>query len=300
MLKTLTTGLSGLAGIQYVGIDGISASCHDAVRRLVQCGDRISVARILTCDQGHAMLLSMEREGLIAVKSGFSSGYRGEGPSTFSAVLQLLRVVGVEIDEFGVSAGLLKRLGASALTAKDVEAIDAASPVLPRRWYDYIDDVRTPQEAAPGLLQQLHPVMPWAIVDADLIDLALAFFDGPDKAILDAFRRLEDKVRSRSGLDEHGSKLFSQAFAGEESALEWKGLDKGEQAGRAQLFTGAIQAFRNPRAHRELHDPSGVPLAEFLMVNQLFILERRSAKRTTAPEMSSANNNSDARLRKKT
>ena len=130
MLNALTTGLSGLAGIQYIGLDGVSASCYDAVRRLVQCGERIESARILTCDQEHALLLSMEREGLIAVKSGFRSGYRGEGPSTFSAVLQLLRVVGVEIDEFKISAGLLKRLGASALTAKDVEAIEIARPVL--------------------------------------------------------------------------------------------------------------------------------------------------------------------------
>ena len=130
--------------------------------------------------------------------------------------------------------------------------------------------------------------MPWAIVDAEIIDVALGFFDAPDKAILDAFRRLEDKVRKRCGLDEHGSKLFSQAFAGDESALEWEGLDKGEQAGRAQLFTGAIQAFRNPRAHREMHDHTGVPLAEFLMVNQLFVLERQAKKRTTAPEASSA------------
>lgn len=271
--------LEALAGIQYIGLDGVSVPCIDAVRRLVQYGDKIEAARILTSGQEHALLVSLEREGLVAVKPGFASGYRGEGPSTFSEVLLLLQVVGAEIEEYEVSDTLIRRVGASALLSEDLTAIDAATPVRPHRWYDYIQDERMPTELASSLLRRIRPVVPWAIVDADVVDLALRFFAAPDKAIMDAFRRLEDKLRRRTGLDEHGNKLFSQAFAGEDSLLEWKGLDRGEQAGRAQLFVGAYLAFRNPRAHRELDHSDTEVLMEFLLVNQLFVLERQAVAR---------------------
>lgn len=274
MLTGLLPSRDGPAGIQYVGLDGVSMSCLSAVANLVQRSDRIERVRILTCDQRHALLITFEQDDLVAVKAGFGSGYMGEGPAAFSEALQLLQVFRAQIDEYKVTAGFFKRLGLSSLTCKDLAALDAAKPIRPMRLWDYILERRLLPTVAPELLNRLSPQMPWAIIDPAIVDLALDFFAAPDKVIMDAFRRLEDTARQFAGLDEYGSKLFSQAFYGDESRLEWAGLERSEQNGRAQLFTGGYQAYRNPRAHRTLGDEVVASLAEFLVVNQLFRLLR--------------------------
>ena len=73
-----------LAGIEYSGLPGISRACKDAVMRLFQYGDRITHARVLTHDNDHCLLLTINSLDLIAVKSGFGSGYSGEGAHAFS------------------------------------------------------------------------------------------------------------------------------------------------------------------------------------------------------------------------
>jgi uncharacterized protein (TIGR02391 family) len=265
--------LADLAGIQYVG-NGYSQSCLNAVRRLLQYREQIEQVWILTHGGSHGLLLHIEREGLIAVKAGFASGYGGEGPRTFADVLELLDAAGVSIDEYEIEAPAMQRLEASALTTNDIEALEAKRPVMPRRWHEYIWVYRQGRRQDPIPLLLFVPVMPWALIDPRLTDLALAFFDNPDDAILKGFRRLEDSVRSRTGLTEHGSKLFAQAFSRDQAPLSWALPDPTEQSGRAQLFAGAFMAFRNPRAHREEQTTDfATPLREFLVLNELFRLE---------------------------
>ena len=65
--------------------------------------------------------------------------------------------------------------------------------------------------------------------------------------------------------------------------LDYDVKDKAEQTGRAQLFSAAFMAYRNPRAHRELdHDYVSLH-TEFLMLNHLFALERQAVHRTAPP-----------------
>jgi hypothetical protein len=45
------------------------------------------------------------------------------------------------------------------------------------------------------------------------------------------------------------------------------------------LFTGAFMAYRNRRAHRELRDDRDGQLREFLLLNQLYVLENESTER---------------------
>jgi hypothetical protein len=79
-----------LAGIEYVGLPGISEECQNAVLRLLQFGDKITHARILSSSGDHCLLLTVHVGDIVAVKSGFASGYLGEGPRTFSYVLEVL------------------------------------------------------------------------------------------------------------------------------------------------------------------------------------------------------------------
>jgi len=62
------------AAVQYMGIPGSSSDCRDAVIRLLQHGDRIVEAKILTHDNDHALLLAVNEGDEIVIKSGFASG----------------------------------------------------------------------------------------------------------------------------------------------------------------------------------------------------------------------------------
>ena len=160
-----------------------------------------------------------------------------------------------DVHEVEVSRAMLDRLDESALTRADIALIGQTRAVRPSRWTDYV--------------------------------VAIYGVEGVDKSVWHSFRRLEDLVRTRTGLSEHGYKLFSQAFTVDKSKLKWALADGGEQAGRAQLFTGAFMAFRNPRAHRKARSHTRDSLAEFLLLNQLFILEREAIERPQEPDATS-------------
>jgi hypothetical protein len=265
-----------LAGIEYMGMSGVTAPCKEAVIRLLQCGELIKRARILSYENEHALLLTTDLGDHIAIKSGFASGYGGEGPSGSSYVLALLFAHDVELDERRVSKDLLARLDHSALTTVDIARLERGRTERPSRWGEYVfkDDWHLDNEAR--LWREFPHVIPFAIVDTRIMDLALKFHERPDECLLTGYRRLEDCVRERTGIEEHGHKLFSQAFVVTPPRLSWKGIDEGERVGRANLFVNVFQAYRNPRAHREPHSGN---LGEFLLLNHLFGLENEAVDR---------------------
>ncbi|MGP5536680.1 TIGR02391 family protein [Psychrobacter glacincola] len=113
-----------------------------------------------------------------------------------------------------------------------------------------------------------------ALLDARLIELALDFDKNPDHAIISGYRKIESIVRERTGLEHESSvKLFAKAFQGDDSILCWKNLDSGECRGRASLFSSVFMAYRNNRAHQEPRRNLGDDIREFMLINQLFILE---------------------------
>jgi hypothetical protein len=263
-----------LAGIEYVGLAGISRECQDGVLRLLQYGTEITRVRILSTSKDHCLLLTVDVGDLVAVKSGFSSGYRGEGPRTFSYVLEVLEGHGVNIDEYIVPQEMIERLDMSSLTSADLKAIDAAKPVRPSRWHDYIFEPYSSKIQGRDLWRNFPLIIPFAIIDSRITDLAISFWEGPDERLLTGYRRLEDIFRERTSIDEHGTKLLSQALAPNGGKLTWKDIGDSERAGRMQLFTGAYQAYRNRRAHRESKERAENALIEFLLLNHLYILEK--------------------------
>lgn len=273
---------SALAGVQYGGLPGVSRECQSAVLRLLQYGDTVTRAQILSCSGDHCFLLTINTGELVAIKSGFASGYAGEGPRTFSYVLRLLDAYEVEIEEYQVPQDLLDRLDESALTRHDLAFLEAARPVRTSRWHDYIQPEHWDCEHIGGLWREFPYVIPFAVVDSRIADLAITFWKHPDARLMTGYRRLEDILRARTGIDEHGSKLFSAAFIGQNSKLRWTDADGGEQNGRAALFTGAYMAYRNPRAHREPENRADKQLTEFLLLNHLYVLEGQAVERGPA------------------
>lgn len=269
------------AGIEYVGVGGISKECQDAVLRFIQFGTRIPDVCILSADSKHCLLLTLEGGDQVAVKSGFTTGYIGEGPRRFSYVLQVLDRHGATIIEHDVAHSLLDKIDDSALTRSDLEQIGSMSPVSPSRWYNYVLE-RDCERAREGTLwsYEFPAVVPFAVIDARIMDLALNFWESPDNSLLVGYRRLEDIVRKRTAIEQHGTKLFSQAFNPSDGVLTWEHVDDSERAGRMQLFIGTYGAHRNRRAHKELRTHSDDLLAEFLLLNHLYRLERAAIECT--------------------
>lgn len=268
---------SELAGIQYMGVAGVSAWCLKAIRRLFKAGDSIERALLLSADGFHAFLLNLgEREhpDWVAIKAGFSSGYPGEGPKTLSEALALLEAFNVPVEELNVSPDMLQRIDQSALTQKDLTFIESARPIRPWRLADYVLPEDWGHANRALAFGQLEPAMPWGLLDARLLNLAEVFHTSPDHALMAGFRRLEEIVRGRLGDTEAlDSKVFSIAFMSESPALTWKDIPKSERIARGNLFIGAYGAFRNPRAHREREEDAALQLSEFLTLNTLYRLE---------------------------
>jgi hypothetical protein len=264
------------ACIEYSGVPGASKECQDAVLRLLQYGDTITRVRILSHSNTHALLLTINVGDLVAVKSGFGSGYLGEGSRTFSYVLQLLDTHDVEIEEYEVSEDLIERLDDSSLTRLDINNLDNAHPIRPSRWRDYVFEDHWELQENGKIWREFRPVIPFAIIDDRIVDLALTFWEGPNDKLRTGYTRLEDIVRKRTGINEYGTKLFSQVFRGQ---LGWNDPEEAERTGKTQLFTSVYMAYRNPRAHRELKNNSEEELlAEFLLLNHLYLLEKKSVE----------------------
>lgn len=268
-----------LAGIQYVGKAGISKACLDAVMRFIQYGDDIKSVRILTApDKGHCLLFTINSVDLVAVKSGFSSGYNGEGPRTFSYILQLLlEGQKVDIEEYRVTNSLIRRLDNSALTVSDLKKISSSRPVHPWRIFDYIEDLHIQDHKDKTIWKAFRPVIPFAILDGRIVDLALSFWESPDDALLKGYIRLEDIIRKRTGFDGIGD-IFSKVFLSEPPLLIWKNISENEAVGRGRLFSNIFKAYRHTRAHKEMDGRAKDLVSEFMLLNHLYLLEREAVE----------------------
>jgi len=280
-MKSRSLPVKGLAGIEYIGLHGITQACVAAITGLIGNGIRIQQARLLTCGADHAFLLNVEFDRAIAVKAGFASGYGGEAPSGLSNILQLLDLHRAEIEEYVVQPSLMDRLNNSCLLDADLDLIYGLLPVRPQRWHYYIND--DDEEHGRLISQRLilrYPLsIPFLLIDPRIHDLAVDFFLNPDSTLTRAYRRLEEIVRKRTGLAGEGQKLFSAAFHVDSSPLTWDVPDINEAKGRAQLFVAVFAAFRNARAHREIDVGESVELRELLLVNELYRLEGEALTR---------------------
>jgi hypothetical protein len=164
----------------------------DAIIRLIQCRTEIHQARLLTSGSRHAFVLTLPLETTLAVKTGFRSGYTGEGPSGLSRAVALLDYHGVEVDEYPVHAKLLDRLDGSALTHDDIVVLTSQRPIRPQRWRDYILGRDLSRQRNGTMWVDFYPVLPLAIIDPRIADLARTFWEAPGD-------RMKCASASRSG-----------------------------------------------------------------------------------------------------
>ena len=269
------------AGIQYMGESGITQTCKEAVIQLIHAGEDIKDVKILTFEEthssAHALLLTLRYDIQVIIKGGFASGYNGEAPRGYAFILDLLRNYTDSINEYIISKSIFERISNSSLTVKDLEYINSINPVRPARWYE---SVYLYKERERSIFSEFPLTIPMALLDPRLIELALDFNKNPDSAIMGAYRKLESIVKARTDLNnESGVKLLAKAFQGDDSILYWGNLDSGEYKGRASLFTSFYMAYRNKRAHQEPRHNKSDDIREFMLVNQLFVLESEAVVR---------------------
>lgn len=278
--KFIQEEISRSAVIQYLGEPGSSYDCRDAIIQILQHGDKITRAEILTHRTSHAFRLTINDRDRVIVKSGFASGYSGTGPHVFCYVLKLMEAHGAEIDEYLVSEEFLERVECSCLREADIRRLDRKRPARPSRWGDYVYDCDWNRGKSKQLWDEFPLAIPFRIIDPRIMDIALDFWEAPSDRLLTAFRRLEDIVRQRTGVSEKSGKLFAQTFLGPKRLLGWPNCDEGECASRGELFRVTFSAFRNPHAHGEANRSDEELLSEFLVVNQLYRLEHAAVTHT--------------------
>jgi len=279
--------INKLADVEYHGSNGITQHCLDAIARLIHFGDRIEQVWLISApaDQWncrtHAFILTINNGQLVVIGSGFSSGYGGGGCKGLSKALQLLSRHKAEIKEVEIKSEVMNRLERRCLLQSDIESIESSNYVRPNRYYDYIFfDTKLSEEVYGDRELNLlfPPVIPLAIIDTRILDLVLSFEEQPDLSLLSGYRRLEGLVREKhedlKGLS--AAKLFSKAYQGENAILEWPDIDKSEIEGRASLFIGVFKTYRNKRSHHEQSDDMAIALREFLLLNELFLLESKA------------------------
>lgn len=269
-------------GVNYLGQAGVSAGSLRALEIVLHNYRPLQTAYLLTADGTHAFLLESETEGLFAIRSGFRSGYRGEGPRALAYALQLLYQFGVHVEDRHVAEEVISRLDDGQLTQGDIRKIKEIQRLPPNRSYEHVYEYIHRNEERPW--EEMYSAIPFGLIDPRLRDLALTFDSDFDQAILTGFRRLEAIVRER--LVEKSDRVFAAAFNGEASELSWLNVNASEHAGRANLFVGAYGAFRNPRAHSTAAgDHRSDCLAEFLLLNLLYRLEAAAVKRSDRPRL---------------
>jgi uncharacterized protein (TIGR02391 family) len=97
-------------------------------------------------------------------------------------------------------------------------------------------------------------------IHPDIATVSLGLFDDGhySQATFEAFKLLDNKVQSVSGISESGYKLMMAAFNEASPKIKLNNLstvsDKDEQMGFRFVFAGSMSAIRNPRGHDILTD----------------------------------------------
>ena len=110
--------------IKYEGSTRATQYCIDDFMKRLYGSRKITNMTILTCQNYHALMLCFENRDLVVfIKSGLTSGYSGEGPKGTSLIIRLAEEAGITIKELNAAPSLFKRINSSRATVKDVEFI---------------------------------------------------------------------------------------------------------------------------------------------------------------------------------
>ncbi|MEM9383424.1 MAG: TIGR02391 family protein [Pseudomonadota bacterium] len=258
--------------IEYRGRSGATQTCLTALAELLQRHWEISHTALVTCGQNHGFVVIVQESWPIVIRSGFSSGYNGEGPRGLATALSLLGERNTEVEEYCVPKSFMQRLNNAQLLAKDIERLIAQKPVRPTRIYDYIWSGTDGKRL--GFYDAYPLTLPCAVLDPRLDKVLPQYLVDPDATLLKAYVQLESRIRERSQAGkEPGVRLMRKAFNPDNALLKWHGRDREEAQSLMHIFSGVYGAFRNRRAHEPVTSTPDLALRELLLLNELYRLE---------------------------
>lgn len=107
------------------------------------------------------------------------------------------------------------------------------------------------------------------------------------EAVLNSVTALFDLVRARTNSQEDGDRLIGRAFSIENPLLTLSELEtdsgQNDQKGFMQIFKGAYQGIRNPKAHSMTHDLTQLKAAQYLVFASLLARRVDEAKPVGLP-----------------
>lgn len=110
--------------IKYEGSTRATQYCIDDFLKRLYGSRPITCMTILTCEGYHALMLEfMDKDFIVFIKSGLTSGYSGEGPKGTSTIIRLAENAGIPIRELSISKRLMKKINSSLMTSRDVQNI---------------------------------------------------------------------------------------------------------------------------------------------------------------------------------
>jgi uncharacterized protein (TIGR02391 family) len=124
----------------------------------------------------------------------------------------------------------------------------------------FVRSVRHLGQRAVSESREVHP-FDERNIHPEISEVSLKLFDDGhySQATFEAFKLLDNKVQTVSGIPESGYKLMMAAFSEATPKIKLNDLitlsDKDEQMGFRFVFAGSMSAIRNPRGHDIRADP---------------------------------------------
>ena len=147
------------SGMQVMGLSGISRPCLYAIEAVLDSAALPNKATIVTLEtrldtgQEEHLFLFWDWCGvpLTVVRNGFSSGYPGEGPRSFSLAICMIRSRSVPIDGFYATEAEFRMLDSGSISSRLCQKIKLNGQALTWPWPLWVSD-RHEELLAEGLL----------------------------------------------------------------------------------------------------------------------------------------------------
>ena len=285
--------------VQYMGMPGKSSPCLWAVDAIVNSEHPPRKASIVTWmkdrydSQGEHLFLFWDWNlvPLTVVHSGFTSGYPGEGPRSFSMALCMIMDRLIPTNDIFLGQAEFYAIENRRLTPQLIELLRRADD-KPAAWV----------EISPGHWQQVEDQAFWAThhepkivfdhIDPDISKQCRSIYlHDPGAAVAKAFIVVEERLRTLVGQSSEGEdpligeRLITKALNPKNGILADESLTSSEREGLYLMFKGAYQFVRNPRAHR-IVDENDTQLAVELLYHAdllLRLIPKRPPARSRTP-----------------
>ncbi len=272
-------------GVQYIGMPGKSPTCLWAVDAIVNSENPPRKASVVTCmkdrcdSHGEHLFLFWDwnRVPLTVVHSGFTSGYPGEGPRSFSIALSMIKDRAIPTNDIILGESEFYAIENRRLTPQLIELLRTADD-SPTSWID-VAPIHWEQVEKQTFWETHHdPKMIFDHIDPEISNQCRNLYSqDPESAVARAFVVVEERLRALVGKstgdvpDLTGIALITKALHVDNGVLSDSSLTRSEREGMFLLFRGAYQFVRNPRAHRVVDDDDEQLTIDFMHLADLLL-----------------------------